>query len=115
MRIRGLLFLLSSARPRLIPAAFFAFLLLVSRLSVSATVRSPGFFGGLSGDSKTVTLGSVTRAAQQVARQQGYPLGIVPYLLPQAGQQLIMRKILEREADAPGLSVSDADLKRELR
>ncbi len=83
--------------------------------AVYATVHAPGYFGRLAGDSKTITVEEVNRAAQQQLQQQKLPAFLLPYMMERAGQGLIERKILEREADKLGLSVSDADLARELK
>jgi peptidyl-prolyl cis-trans isomerase D len=83
--------------------------------AVYATVHAPGYFGRLSGDSKTIKMDAVNRTAQQQLTQQKLPAFLLPYMMERAGQSLIERAILLREADRLGLSVSDADLTRELK
>ncbi len=83
--------------------------------TVYATVRAPGFFGRLSGDSKSIKMDAVNRAASMQLQQQKLPAFLLPYFTERAGQSMIERAILVREADKLGLSVSDADLTRELK
>ncbi|HZL25401.1 MAG TPA: peptidyl-prolyl cis-trans isomerase [Acidobacteriaceae bacterium] len=84
--------------------------------TVYAVVHGPGYFGKISGDTKTVKTDAVARAAQQQMEQQRLPSSpfIMQYMMQRAGQQAVGRAVLEREADKLGLSVSDADLQREL-
>ena len=79
-----------------------------------ATVKSPGFFGKIFGESLPVTQTEVARTAQQMAQRQGLPAQFASYMMPSAGQQMIQRSILEIEADRMGLQVTDDDLRREL-
>ena len=83
--------------------------------TVYATVHSPGFFGRLSGDSKTIKTEAVNRTAQAQLQQQKLPPFLLPYFMERAGQSMIERAILVIEADRLGLSVNDADLRRELK
>jgi peptidyl-prolyl cis-trans isomerase D len=84
--------------------------------TVFATVHAPGYFGRLTGESKTIKMEQVNRMAEQLIRQRGYPPspGILPYFLPQAGQSLIGKAILLIEADKLGLAANDQDVKNEL-
>jgi peptidyl-prolyl cis-trans isomerase D len=82
--------------------------------TVYATVHAPGYLGRLSGDSKTVKLDQVNRMAEQQLRQRGYPPALLPYFLPQVGQQLIEKAILQIEAEKMGLTANDQDVKNEL-
>ena len=82
--------------------------------NVFATVRSPGVFGRF-GESTSVKMADVLREAQQQAKRNNYPDFAVQFLVPRVGQQQVERAVLVREADRLGLSVSDADLARELQ
>ena len=82
--------------------------------SVYATVHEPGFFGRIFGASATVQQVEVQRLAEQQIQRQGLPAMYAQIMLPQAGQALIQRKILQLEADKMGLKVSDADLANQL-
>ncbi len=79
-----------------------------------ATIHEPGFFGKIFGASETVQQTDVQRLAQQQIQRQGLPAMYAQFMLPQAGQALIQRKILQLEADKMGLKVSDADLANQL-
>lgn len=83
--------------------------------AVYATVHAPGYFGRFTGGTKTITSEEVNRSAAQMLAQQKLPPFLLPYMMDRAGQQLIERKILEREADKLGLGVSNEDLRRELK
>ncbi len=82
--------------------------------NVYATVHEPGFFGKIFGASVTVQQTEVQRLAQQQIQRQGLPAMYAQFMMPQAGQALIQRKILQLEADKMGLKVSDADLANQL-
>jgi peptidyl-prolyl cis-trans isomerase D len=79
-----------------------------------ATVHEPGFFGKIFGQSIPVTQTEVARLAQQQAQRQGLPAMYAQFMMPQAGQAMVQRAILEIEADRMGLQATDADLVREL-
>ena len=83
--------------------------------TVYATVRSPGFFGRLTGDSKTITQQQVERTTAGQLQQQNLPPMYAPFLRPRVEQQLVAQAVLRREADRLGLQVSDDDLRRELK
>src|SRR3978361_1164772 len=74
--------------------------------TVYATVRSPSYFGRFSGDTKTIKMDAVNRTAQAQLQQQKLPPFLLPYFIERAGQSMIERAILVREADRLGLSVS---------
>jgi peptidyl-prolyl cis-trans isomerase D len=80
-----------------------------------ATVREPGFFGRVFGESTPIKTVEVNQIAERQLRQQHLPEQLMPYLLPRAGQILVQRAILKHEADRMNLQVSDEDLRRELR
>jgi peptidyl-prolyl cis-trans isomerase D len=80
-----------------------------------ATVRSPGFFGKIFGESMTIPQTEVQRVAAQQVQRQGYPAQYAQFFLPQAGQMLVQRDVLKIEADKMGLQVTNADLAKELR
>jgi peptidyl-prolyl cis-trans isomerase D len=79
-----------------------------------ATIHEPGFFGKIFGATATVEQTEVQRLAQQQIQRQGLPAMYAQFMLPQAGQALIQRKILQLEADKMGLKVSDGDLANQL-
>jgi peptidyl-prolyl cis-trans isomerase D len=80
-----------------------------------ATVREPGFFGRIFGDSLPVTQQEVGREAQQDAQRQGLPAMYAQFLMAQAGQQMVQLKIMQIEAHRLGLQATDDDLRRHLR
>jgi peptidyl-prolyl cis-trans isomerase D len=83
--------------------------------TVFATVREPGFFGRLGGDSIPVKTVEVNQLAQRQLQQQHLPDFLLPYMSQRAGQILVQRAILKHEADRMHLQVSDEDLRRELQ
>ena len=83
--------------------------------TVYATVRNPGLFGRISGDSTSIKLADVVRQTQMQMRRQNLPEFYQSFLLNRVGQQQVEREVLEREADHLGLQVSDDDLRRELQ
>jgi peptidyl-prolyl cis-trans isomerase D len=80
-----------------------------------AVVRGTGFMGRLFGPSTTISTPEVQQVAQRILQQNRYPDMMLPYVMPQAGQALIQRAVLEQEADRLGLQVSDVDLRRTLQ
>jgi peptidyl-prolyl cis-trans isomerase D len=80
-----------------------------------ATVREPGFFGRVFGETTSIKTVEVNQIAARQLQQQHLPEQLMPYLLPRAGQILVQRAILKHEADRMNLQVSDEDLKRELQ
>jgi peptidyl-prolyl cis-trans isomerase D len=83
--------------------------------TVYATVRTPGAWGRLFGESTQVPTEEVTRLAQRQLQQNKYPDFLLPYMMSRAGQILIQRTILKQEADRLHLQVSDNDLKTYLQ
>jgi len=83
--------------------------------AVYATVREPGAWGRLFGESTEVQADEVSKLAQRQLQQQHYPDFLLPYMMQRAGQVLVQRTMLKQAADAMHLEVSDADLVRELR
>ncbi len=83
--------------------------------NVYATVRTPGTWGRLFGESSEVKTEEVERLAQRQLQQQKYPDFLLPYMMSRAGQILIQRMILKQEADRLHLQVSDNDLKTYLQ
>ena len=79
-----------------------------------ATVHEPGVFGRVFGQSVPVTQSEVARLAQQQAQRQGLPAMYVQFMMPQAGQAMVQRAILQIEAERMGLTPTDADLVQEL-
>jgi peptidyl-prolyl cis-trans isomerase D len=86
-----------------------------SSATVYATVREPGAWGRLFGESTGVKTDEVAKLAQRQLQQQHYPDFLLPYMMQRAGQILVQRAMLKQAADAMHLEVSDADLVRELR
>lgn len=81
---------------------------------VYATVRDPNALGRLTSEAVPVKQAEVTALAQRQLTQQRLPPFLLPYMEQRAGQILVQRAILRREADRLNLQVSDEDLKREL-
>jgi peptidyl-prolyl cis-trans isomerase D len=86
-----------------------------SSATVYATVREPGAWGRLFGESTGVQTEEVSKLAARQLQQQHYPDFLLPYMMQRAGQVLVQRAMLKQAADAMHLEVSDADLVRELR
>ena len=86
-----------------------------SSATVYATVREPGAWGRLFGESTGVQTEEVSNLAARQLQQQHYPDFLLPYMMQRAGQVLVQRAMLKQAADAMHLEVSDADLVRELR
>ena len=80
-----------------------------------ATVHGPGIFSRFVGESVPVKEADVDQLAQRQLQQQHLPDFLMPYMTQRAGQVLVQRAILQREADKMKLQVSDEDLRRELQ
>lgn len=80
-----------------------------------ATVRGPGILSRFVGESVPVKETDVEQLAQRQLQQQHLPDFLMPYMTQRAGQVLVQRAILKREADKMKLQVSDEDLRRELQ
>ncbi len=78
-----------------------------------ATVHNPGWVGRLEGGSPIKQV-EVNQLAARQLQQQNLPDMLMPYMEQRAGQILVQREILKREADRMNLRVSDDDLRREL-
>ena len=83
--------------------------------TVFATVRQPGVFGRLIGESTPIKMTEVNQLAARQLQQQRLPEFLMPYVSQRAGQILVQRAILKHEADRLNLQVSDEDLRRELQ
>jgi peptidyl-prolyl cis-trans isomerase D len=83
--------------------------------AVFATVKQPGYFGRVFGESTPIKTTEVNQLASRQLQQQHFPDALLPYFLPRAGQILVQRAILKHEADRMNLQVSDEDLRRELQ
>lgn len=77
---------------------------------VYATVHNLGFLGRYFGHSTKVTEPEVQQVAQRMLQQEQLPAQLMPFIEQRAGEALIQRAILLKEADRMGLQVSDADL-----
>jgi peptidyl-prolyl cis-trans isomerase D len=82
---------------------------------VFATVKQPGYFGRVLGDSTPIKMTEVNQLAGRQLQQQHLPDFLLPYMSQRAGQILVQRAILKHEADRLNLQVSDDDLRRELQ
>ncbi len=83
--------------------------------AVFATVKEPGYFGRIIGDSTPIKMTEVNQLAARQLQQQRLPDFLLPYMSQRAGQILVQRAILKHEADRMNLQVSDEDLRRELK
>ena len=83
--------------------------------TVFATVKQPGYFGRVFGESTPIKTTEVNQLASRQLQQQHFPDALLPYFVPRAGQILVQRAILKHEADRMNLQVSDEDLRRELQ
>jgi peptidyl-prolyl cis-trans isomerase D len=83
--------------------------------TVFATVRSPGVFGRIFGESTPIKTTEVSQVAARQLQQQRLPDYLMPYMQQRAAQMLIQQTILKHEADRMGLQVTDEDLARELQ
>jgi peptidyl-prolyl cis-trans isomerase D len=83
--------------------------------AVFATVKQPGYFGRVFGESTPIKTTEVNQLAARQLQQQHFPDALLPYFVPRAGQILVQRAILKHEADRMNLQVSDEDLRRELQ
>ncbi len=83
--------------------------------AVFATVKEPGYFGRIIGDSTPIKMTDVNQLAARQLQQQRLPDFLLPYMSQRAGQILVQRAILKHEADRMNLQVSDEDLRRELK
>ncbi len=80
-----------------------------------ATVRRPGIWGKIAGDSVAIKTEDVQRQAEQQMQQQNLPPFYLQFVMSRAGQIQVERAVLQQEADHLGLQVSDEDLKSFLK
>jgi len=83
--------------------------------TVFASVREPGVIGRIFGSTSTIKTTEVNQLAARQLQQQRLPEFLLPYMAQRAGQILVQREILKKEADRLNLQVSDEDLARELK
>ncbi len=83
--------------------------------TVFATVRDPGVFGRIFGESTPIKTTEVNQVAARQLQQQRLPDYLMPYMEQRAAQMLIQQTIMKHEADRMGLQVTDEDLARELQ
>jgi len=83
--------------------------------SLYATVKSPGVFGRIVGESTPIKTADVQRAAEQQMQQQQLPDFYLQFIMQRAGQIQVERAVLQHEADHLGLQVSDDDLRHYLQ
>jgi peptidyl-prolyl cis-trans isomerase D len=77
-----------------------------------ATIRGGNIFSRIFGSSVVVTQQEVHSAAERMIQQRGWPQQALPFILPQAGQQLVQRAILLSEANRLGLQVGDDSVRK---
>ena len=86
---------------------------------VYATVRNPGFFARIVGDTTQIKTTEVTQYAQSLAQRQNMPAQYLPFLMPrfeaQAQQVLVASAVEDREAERLGLTATEADVQQELQ
>ena len=82
---------------------------------VYATVRDPGFFGRLFGETTSIKSTEVNQLAGSIAQRQGYPAQFASFLAPQAQQVLLQGAIMQREAQRLHVVASDTDVQEELQ
>src|SRR5271154_4102070 len=63
--------------------------------TVFATVREPGYWGRLAGDSTPIKTTDVNRMAAAQLQQQHLPDFLLPYMAQRAGQIMVQRTILK--------------------
>lgn len=80
-----------------------------------ATIHSDGLFSRAFGTSTDVPVAQVQQLAQRMMQQQHLPDFVLPFMMQRAGQALVQRAVMLREADRLGLTVTDEDLRNELR
>jgi len=83
--------------------------------TVFAFVREPGVIGRIFGSNSPIKTTEVNQLAARQLQQQRLPEFLLPYMAQRAGQILVQREILKKEADRLNLQVSDEDLARELK
>ena len=86
---------------------------------IYATVRTPGVFGRIFGESDQIKTQDVSSLAQrQLQQQRGMTEEMMrvmlPYAMGRAGVAMVQRTILKQEADRLHLDVSESDLLNEL-
>ena len=85
---------------------------------VYATVRNPGFFGRIFGETTQIKTTEVAQYAQSLAQRQNLPAQYLPFLIPrfeaQAQQVLVASAVEDREGERLGLTGTDADVQKEL-
>ena len=67
--------------------------------TVFASVREPGVIGRIFGSTSTIKTTEVNQLAARQLQQQRLPEFLLPYMAQRAGQILVQREILKKEAD----------------
>jgi peptidyl-prolyl cis-trans isomerase D len=83
--------------------------------AVYATVRNPGWWGRIAGDSTSIKTEDVQRTAERQMQQQQLPDFYLQFVMARAGQLEVERAVLAHEADRLGLQVSNDDLRTYLK
>ncbi|MGA7523448.1 MAG: peptidyl-prolyl cis-trans isomerase [Acidobacteriaceae bacterium] len=77
-----------------------------------ASIRHGGFFGRFLPAQQEISVGDVQQAARNMMRGRQVPDMYMPIIMQQAGQQIIMQRILLQEAQRMGITATDADVRR---
>src|SRR5258708_13625688 len=71
--------------------------------AVFATVKEPGYFGRIIGDSTPIKMTEVNQLASRQLQQQRLPDFLLPYMSQRAGHILVHRALLNHEAASVNL------------
>ena len=77
-----------------------------------ASIVHGGFFGRFLPAQEQIPVGDVQQAARNMMRGRQIPDMYMPIVMQQAGQQIIMQRILLREARHMGITATDDDVRR---
>jgi peptidyl-prolyl cis-trans isomerase D len=82
---------------------------------VYATVKTPGLWGRIAGDTTTIKTADVQQAAEAQMQQRQMPDFYLQMVMSREGKLEVERAVLHHEADKLGLEVSNDDLVRFLQ
>jgi peptidyl-prolyl cis-trans isomerase D len=77
-----------------------------------ASIRHGGIFGRFLPAEEQISVGDVQQAARNMMRGRQIPDMYMPIIMQQAGQQIIMQRILLQEAHNMGITATDDDVRR---
>ncbi|HZZ39135.1 MAG TPA: peptidyl-prolyl cis-trans isomerase [Acidobacteriaceae bacterium] len=77
-----------------------------------ASIRHGGFFGRFLPAEEEIQVSDVQQAARSMMRGRQIPDMYMPIVMQQAGQQIIMQRILLQEAHRMGINATDDDVRR---